>query len=190
MLDASTGAYKRHWGAYGKAPSDEKLPVHEPKSPQFANPVHCVRLSRDGLVYVCDRANNRVQVFRKDGTFVKQFVFEEKTLALGLVLGPGALDRPRAEILLLADGTNDEVRIVERDSGEVLASFGRPGRYRGRVPLRTQHRRRLAGQPVHHRGRHRQARAEIPALGSAGLRNASGIQDPFDTNAVAAAGIL
>src|SRR5258708_6513875 len=80
VLDATTGAYKRHWGAYGKAPSDEKLPLYNPQSPQFANPVHCVRLSNDGLVYVCDRANNRVQVFKKDGTFVKQFVFEEKWL--------------------------------------------------------------------------------------------------------------
>jgi len=60
VLDAASGAYKRHWGAYGKAPSDEKLPLYNPQSPQFANPVHCVRLSNDGLVYVCDRANNRV----------------------------------------------------------------------------------------------------------------------------------
>jgi len=83
VLDASTGAYKRHWGAYGKAPSDEKLPMYNASSPQFTNPVHCVRLSKDGLVYVCDRANNRVQVFKKDGTFVKQFVFEEASRSSG-----------------------------------------------------------------------------------------------------------
>jgi sugar lactone lactonase YvrE len=131
VLDASTGAYKRHWGAYGKAPSDEKLPVHEPKSPQFANPVHCVRLSKDGLVYVCDRANNRVQVFRKDGTFVKQFVFEEKTLASGSSWDLVLSTDPGQKYFYLADGTNDEVRTVERDSGKVLASFGRPGRFAG-----------------------------------------------------------
>src|SRR5688572_17828089 len=69
VFDSETGAYKRHWGAYGKTPSDEKLGSYDPAKPpstQFGNPVHCVRMSRDGLVYVCDRTNNRVQIFRKD----------------------------------------------------------------------------------------------------------------------------
>ncbi len=77
MFDAKTGAYKRHWGAYGKKRrTDDKLPAYSPRralSQSFGNPVHCVRLSNDGLVYVCDRANDRIQVFRKDGTFVKEF---------------------------------------------------------------------------------------------------------------------
>ena len=131
VVDASTGAYKRHWGAYGKAPSDEKLPMHNPSSPQFTNPVHCVRLAKDGLVYVCDRANNRVQVFRKDGTFVKQFVFEERTLGSGSSWDLVLSTDPEQRYFYLADGTNDEVRTVERDSGKVLASFGRPGRFAG-----------------------------------------------------------
>ena len=131
VLDATTGAYKRHWGAYGKAPSDDKLPLYHPHSPQFANPVHCVRLSNDDLVYVCDRANNRVQVFQKDGTFLKQFVFEEKSLGSGssfdLVFSNDALQK----YFYLADGTNDQVLTVERGSGRVIGSFGRPGRYAG-----------------------------------------------------------
>ncbi len=76
VFDSKTGAYKRHWGAYGNAPNDDKQPPYSPTaelSKQFSNPVHCVRVSNDGLVYVCDRANNRIQVFRKDGTFVKEF---------------------------------------------------------------------------------------------------------------------
>ena len=72
-----------------KAPSDDKLPAYEPVaqplSQQFANPVHCVRLSSDGLVYVCDRANDRIQVFQKDGTFVKEFRVEPQTLQNGSV---------------------------------------------------------------------------------------------------------
>ena len=43
--------------------------------------MHCVRLSRDGFVYVCDRINNRIQVFRKNGTFVKEFIVEPQTAA-------------------------------------------------------------------------------------------------------------
>ena len=60
VFDATTGAYKRHWGAGGtKTPHDDKLPAYTPTaapSPSFNNPVHCVRISNDGLVYVCDRA--------------------------------------------------------------------------------------------------------------------------------------
>lgn len=67
VFDADTGKYKRHWGAYGKKPIDEDLgpynPAAEPTQ-QFRNPVHCAMLSRDDLLYVCDRANDRIQVFR------------------------------------------------------------------------------------------------------------------------------
>ena len=71
VLDADTGDIKRIWGAYGKPPTDDNLPLYNPDSPQFANPVHCIGLAKDGLVYVCDRMNNRVQVFHKDGSFVR-----------------------------------------------------------------------------------------------------------------------
>ncbi len=131
VLDAATGAYKRHWGAYGKAPSDDKLPLYNPQSPQFANPVHCVRLAKDGLVYVCDRANNRVQVFKKDGSFVKQFVFEEKSLGSGSSFDLVFSNDAQQKYFYLADGTNDQVLTVERESGKVIASFGRPGRFAG-----------------------------------------------------------
>jgi len=131
VLDAASGVYKRHWGAYGKAPSDDKLPLYNPQSPQFANPVHCVRLSNDGLVYVCDRANNRVQVFKKDGTFVKQFTFEEKSLGSGSSFDLVFSNDAQQKYFYLADGTNDQVLTVERESGRVVNSFGRPGRYAG-----------------------------------------------------------
>src|SRR5262249_31145560 len=88
VFDSETGAYKRHWGAYGRPPSDEKTPPYDPAKPpsqQFGNPVHCVRLTNEGLVYVCDRTNDRVQIFRKDGTFVAEHVFEKQTLLNGSV---------------------------------------------------------------------------------------------------------
>src|SRR5258706_550419 len=76
VFDAATGAFKRMWGAYGKPPTDEKLTYdpNAPPPPQFSNPVHGIRLTKDGLVFVSDRGNNRAQVFRKDGTFVREYV--------------------------------------------------------------------------------------------------------------------
>jgi len=91
VFDAKTGVYKRHWGAYGaKTPTDDPLPPYKnvglgELSKSFSNPVHCVRLSRDGLVYVCDRANDRIQVFKKDGSFVTEFQVEPQTLQNGSV---------------------------------------------------------------------------------------------------------
>ncbi len=135
VFDAKTGAYKRHWGAYGEAPQDGKQEKYSPlaaPSRQFSSPsVHCVRLSKDGLVYVCDRYNNRVQVFRKNGAFVKEFFVERETLGAGvttdLVFSPDAAQR----YLYLADGPNSQIHILSREDGRVLASFARPGRYAG-----------------------------------------------------------
>ena len=134
VFDSETGAYKRHWGAYGKPPSDDKLPAYDPAQPpsaQFGRPVHCVRFSRDGLVYVCDRINNRVQIFRKDGTFVMEAFFEKNTRLNGavseLVFSP---DREQ-KFIYMVDGVNNELRIIERASNATLARVGRPGRFAG-----------------------------------------------------------
>jgi hypothetical protein len=131
VFDADTGAFKRHWGAYGKAPTDEKLPPYNPASSQFGNPVHCVKIAKDGLVYVCDRANNRLQVFRKDGSFVKEFVYEKNTRASGSVWDLDFWIDGRQTFLFNADGTNNEVRTLVRETGEVVATFGRNGRNAG-----------------------------------------------------------
>ena len=132
VLDGDTGAIKRVWGAYGKPPTDDKLPPYDPQSAQFANPVHCITLAKDGLVYVCDRSNNRVQVFNKDGSFVRQYVFDPRTQgpgsAWGLVFSP--LDR-KQNYFVLIDGTNNVIETVRRKDGTVVRSFGRPGRETG-----------------------------------------------------------
>jgi DNA-binding beta-propeller fold protein YncE len=137
VFDAKTGAYKRHWGAYGtKTPTDDKLPAYTPVaitdlSKSFSNPVHCVRLSRDGFVYVCDRANDRIQVFRKDGTFVKEFQVEPQTLQNGSVWDL-VLSRDRAQrYIFVADGANMQVMTLDRKTGRKLGSFGRPGHMAG-----------------------------------------------------------
>jgi DNA-binding beta-propeller fold protein YncE len=134
VFDSETGAYKRHWGAYGKRPSDEKTPPYDPArvpAGQFSNPVHCIRIGADGLVYVCDRTNDRLQVFRKDGGFVAEHVFEGETRGTGsvydMVFSP---DREQRHIYMI-DGMNGEVRIIDRLSKRILARFGRPGRQAG-----------------------------------------------------------
>ena len=83
VVDVATGAFKRFWGAYGNEPIDERV-VYDPNAPlpqQFVGPVHCAEPSNDGLIYVCDRGADRIQVFRPDGTFVKEGQVAPLTLA-------------------------------------------------------------------------------------------------------------
>ena len=138
VFDASSGAYKRHWGAYGKPPSDEvkpesrrALPPSASQLQQFGTPVHCVRIARDGMVYVCDRLNNRVQVFRKDGAFVKEFSVAPNTTGNGAVWDIVLSRDPAQQWLHLADGRNNQVWTLNRQTGEVVATLGRSGRYAG-----------------------------------------------------------
>ena len=134
VFDAKTGAYKRHWGAYGEKPADGPLAKYDPKavvSRSFANPVHCVRLSSDGFVYVCDRVNNRIQVFKNDGTYVKEFRVSPETMANGAVWDL-VLSKDRGQrYIFMADGANAEVVTLLRETGQALSKFGGPGRMAG-----------------------------------------------------------
>ena len=134
VFDSETGAYKRHWGAYGKRPSDDKTPPYDPAQPasqQFGNPVHCVRISKDGLVHVCDRTNNRLQIFRKDGTFVSEHVFEKETRMNGSVYEIAFSPDPEQKYMYMVDGSNGEIRIVDRANKQTVGRFGRIGRQAG-----------------------------------------------------------
>jgi DNA-binding beta-propeller fold protein YncE len=133
VFDADTGRYKRHWGAYGAAPDDAPLPEYSPAAPpskQF-NTVHCAMVSRDGFVYVCDRVNDRIQVFRKDGTYVKEAFYDTATLRSGSVWDLTFSRDPEERYLYVADGVNEKIRIVDRRTLEVLTSFGDGGRQPG-----------------------------------------------------------
>jgi sugar lactone lactonase YvrE len=90
-----------------------------------------VRLSKDGLVYVCDRLNDRIQVFRKDGTFVKELKVEPATLGNGSVWDLALSRDPEQRYLFLADGRNNQVLTLSREDGSVVSTLGRPGRYAG-----------------------------------------------------------
>jgi hypothetical protein len=130
VFDSETGDYKRHWGAYGNTPHDDPMPPYDPAVPP-GNPVHCVQVSRGGLVYVCDRTNDRYQIFQKDGTFVSEAFFEPDTLMNGsvydLVLSVDADQR----FIFMVDGFNNEMRIVDRASDLTRGRVGRPGRWAG-----------------------------------------------------------
>ena len=132
VFNATTGEFIRQWGAYGNTPVD--LPPGTPPDPNasyFNNPVHCVILSHDDLVYVCDRVNNRIQVFDRLGKFQKQFVFDPATLGNGSTWVARFSADQKQRYLIYADGENNVVRIVDRDSGEVLGTFGHSGRNAG-----------------------------------------------------------
>ena len=134
VIDADTGKMKRYWGAYGNKPDDTNLGPYDPKAPpaqQFRNPVHCIERANDGLVYVCDRQNDRLQVFQPDGTFVKEAFFARNTLGAGSVWDIAFSKDPGQRFLMLADGQNERVRIILRERLEELASFGDGGRQPG-----------------------------------------------------------
>jgi DNA-binding beta-propeller fold protein YncE len=134
VYDANTGAYKRHWGAYGNVPSDVDLGPYKPSDPpaqQFRNPVHCAELSNDNLLYVCDRANDRIQVFNPNGTFVKEVFIAKETLGSGSVWDIAFSRDAEQAYIFLADGENDQVHILDRKSLAVLTSFGDGGRQPG-----------------------------------------------------------
>lgn len=134
VLDADTGAFKRYWGAYGNEPDDTDLGRYDPSAPpapQFRNPVHCAEPSRDGMVYVCDRANDRIQVFRSDGSFVMEKFIEPMTLGDGSVWDIAFSGDEAQRFLFLADGKNMKIWVIERESMEILTSFGDGGRQPG-----------------------------------------------------------
>ena len=134
VVDMRTGALKRFWGAYGNTPSDSNLGPYNPDAPlaqQFRNPVHCADPSNDGLVYVCDRPNNRIQVFQRDGKFVKEVRIAPRTLGDGAVWDIAFSRDPQQRYLYLADGKNMKVYVLDRQSLEVLTSFGDGGRQPG-----------------------------------------------------------
>ena len=135
VFDADSGAFKRMWGAYGKPPTDEPVGPYNPAAPiarQFRN-VHCVKLARDGLVYVCDRDNDRMQVFKRDGTFVAEYLYGRETRPPGTVGHVGFWPDGSQSMLVVADLGNFQLRLVRRDNGAVLSTFGHFGNYAGQL---------------------------------------------------------
>ncbi len=134
VVDMTTGQLKRYWGAYGNPPEDGDNGRYDPSAPpsqQFRNPVHCAEVSNSGLIYVCDRQGDRIQVFQKDGTFVDEVLIAASTLGAGSVWDLDFSKDDNQTYMYVADGMNQKVYIVERESLELLTSFGDGGRQAG-----------------------------------------------------------
>lgn len=134
VLDASTGEFKRTFGAYGNTPTDERPGRYQPgETPpqQFRTPVHCAELANDDLLYVCDRPSNRISVFQKDGTFVSEHIIAPATLSQGSTWDLDFSPDEDQTWIYLADGQNMKVYVIRRETMEVVYSFGDGGRQPG-----------------------------------------------------------
>lgn len=133
VFDADTGEYRRHWGAYGNTPTDDAYTYDPdmPPSQQFGRPVHCATLSADGLVYVCDRVNNRIQVFERDGTFLNEVMMAPRTLGFGSAFDVDFSPDLEQRFLYNVDGMNQRVWLIERSRLEIVGSFGFGGHVAG-----------------------------------------------------------
>ena len=135
VVDIDSGKIKRYWGAYGNKPDDTDTGRYNPEAPllqQFRNPVHCAAYSAAvKMVYVCDRVNDRIQVFTAEGKFVKEKLIMPKTLGTGSVWEIVFSRDPQQKYMFLTDGANMKVWIIDRESLEILSSFGTGGRQPG-----------------------------------------------------------
>jgi DNA-binding beta-propeller fold protein YncE len=140
VFDSNTGAFKRGWGAYGIPLSEidnSPLKPYDPSVPskQFRGPVASVRISVDGFVYACDRSSDRIQVFTKEGKFIKEFFVRPATLNLGSTWGLTFSHDAKQKYLLVSDGENGVVWILNRNDGSVAGQFGRKGSYAGQFAV-------------------------------------------------------
>jgi DNA-binding beta-propeller fold protein YncE len=148
VFDADTGAYKRHWFAYGEKTAGAAAGPYDPNAPAARSfrDVTCVEISKDNMVYVCDRTSDRIQVFDKSGKFVKEAIVAKDTRGATVALAGGATavisahgsvwdvalsNDPQQRYLFVADGVNKKVRILQRDTLADVGSFGSGGRYPG-----------------------------------------------------------
>jgi hypothetical protein len=157
VYDATTGAYKRGWGGHGMPLSEitnDRISSYTwnggppPEEKNFVPDLHFVEIAKDRLVYVGERGQNRIEVFTTDGKFIKEFYVSPNTPGQRVTEGCGSLTNtkfppcgttyklalsrdPQQKYLYVADGTNNLVWILERESGKTLGSFGRNGKYAG-----------------------------------------------------------
>ncbi|MBH98153.1 MAG: hypothetical protein CMM56_06840 [Rhodospirillaceae bacterium] len=125
-----TGEFLRQWG---RQASQEEIESGTPGA--FAEVVHCIAMSNQGLIYVCDRQGDRVQVFDKMGAFVRNIWIRTGTSSLpdprGTVWTIEFSPDQHQKYLYVMNGRNEQVHILDHETGEILSSFGRPGHQAG-----------------------------------------------------------
>jgi len=134
VIDADTGKMKRFWGAYGNKPDDTPLGAYDENAPhaqQFRNPVHCADMSVDRMVYVCDRVNDRLQVFTPEGKFIKEMYYKIKTKTDGSVWDIAFSKDPQQKYIFMADGVNEQVVVIDRQTLTPVTTFGDGGNHAG-----------------------------------------------------------
>lgn len=155
VYDMDTGAFKRGWGGHGIPLSEidnGPTPPYDwksgppPDQKEFAPALHCVHLSTDGFVYVCERGSDRIQVFTKEGKFVTSYFVHPSTPSRGSECGgPGSTlfgmcgttynltfsHDAEQKYVMIADGTNDKIWIQDRKTGALAGSIGDNGRMAG-----------------------------------------------------------
>jgi len=136
VIDADSGKIKRFWGAYGNKPDDKAAASQGAYDPSavyqhYRGPVHCAEVSNDGLVYVCDRTSNRIQVFKVDGTYVREVYTQRDSRGDGSTWDVAFSRDAQQRFLDVGDGRNQKIRIFERSTMTELTSFGKGGHYPG-----------------------------------------------------------
>ena len=134
VFDAGTGKYKRMWGAYGNKPDDAVQGNYTPGAPprqQFGASTHCVNIDKDGNVYVCDRYNDRFQIFTKAGKYVKEVFMAPNTMTQGTVCELTFSKDPDQRFIYVSDLSNEHVVIFDRKTTKEVGKFGSGGRMAG-----------------------------------------------------------
>ena len=147
VFDADSGQFKRMWGAYGNKPDDsaprirrspfdrpQDLPVESLTTgppPQQFNLVHAVLISNDDMVYVAERSNNRIQVFKPDGAFIKEAFVEKGMATPSGSTGSLAFSADKKQSFLYVTGGDDTLRILNRETLQQVGQVGRLGHYAG-----------------------------------------------------------
>jgi len=162
VFDADTGAFKRMWGAFGNTPIDvpaaprgggggggaaapaaggraggrgPALDTEGRGSEQFGGPTHGVKVSNDGLVYVADRPNRRVQVFTPEGKYVTQVFINRAGPSPQSAAGVSFSPDKDQQFLYVTDYGNSHIAVLDRKTLTVLYQFGqrsdKPGDFQG-----------------------------------------------------------
>ena len=159
IVDANTGKYIGHFGAYGNNPVDDAASAAagpwiadytkgNKKPAFFRNPVHCVKIANDGKIYVCDRGNDRIQVFDKNdpalgapcsnptgeagkcGFIAEQFI-SEHTNIIGTAVSMSFSTDKAQSCLYIGDNANMTIYILNRSNLQELGRLGHSGRMAG-----------------------------------------------------------
>jgi DNA-binding beta-propeller fold protein YncE len=144
VYDMNTGEFKRGWGAYGISlseidnsdPAANELPTGRVRDASISPPkqfrtVTGIAISDDGIVYVTDQMNNRIQAFTKQGKFVKEMFVAPKTGGNGSAWGLAVSPDPKQRLLFVADGNSGVIRVLDRQEGTDLGTLGSKGRNAG-----------------------------------------------------------